>query len=125
MILILGPPLLQGLTAIPPRHQVKIISDKNFIEHHQDHHDHHDDDANVSDAARQWFAALQLSWARLWQSPGRLIVKVNVIIIILTILILIIIIVIYVQQNPLRTNLYIRGLSPHTTDKDLVNLCQK
>ena len=24
-----------------------------------------------------------------------------------------------------RTNLYIRGLSPHTTDKDLVNLCQK
>lgn len=24
-----------------------------------------------------------------------------------------------------RTNLYIRGLSPHTTDKDLINLCQK
>merc|ERR1719445_794708 len=24
-----------------------------------------------------------------------------------------------------RTNLYIRGLSPHTTDNDLVNLCQK
>jgi hypothetical protein len=24
-----------------------------------------------------------------------------------------------------RTNLYIRGLAPNTTDKDLVNLCQK
>ena len=24
-----------------------------------------------------------------------------------------------------RTNLYIRGLSPHTTDKDLINLCSK
>jgi len=24
-----------------------------------------------------------------------------------------------------RTNLYIRGLAPHTTDKDLVMLCQK
>lgn len=24
-----------------------------------------------------------------------------------------------------RTNLYIRGLSPHTSDKDLINLCQK
>jgi len=24
-----------------------------------------------------------------------------------------------------RTNLYIRGLSPHTTDQDLINLCQK
>jgi hypothetical protein len=24
-----------------------------------------------------------------------------------------------------RTNLYIRGLAPHTTDKDLVLLCQK
>jgi len=29
----------------------------------------------------------------------------------------------YLQENLSKTNLYIRGLTPNTTDQDLLNLC--
>merc|ERR1719418_90760 len=66
-----GAPLLQGLTAIPPRHQMQ-----------------HGSGSPPSSFPGHGFGSRQ-------------------------------------GDSLSRTNLYIRGLSPHTTDKDLVNLCQK